>query len=1005
MSSEGSFDNVEIPLSPTKTTGSGDAEEQLQKVYQILSQSFSRDVASVSDVQAVIKAFINKYLKTKNQLKEQNEMNEQLTSQLQQSMDQTQIDEADKEQLAANEEELTKKLKQYKKRVIALQQQISGQEAQTVEAQTRIRELELRLEDEEREKAKLIEELSQAQQQLNKEEPAKPDVDPVEETAKLFEDIVSGQAQEIEDLVHQRDILIENVRSLDGAVREAENFIQSVISEKSENEKIISELKEKNSELNNVLPQLAQEIEQKIPHDLRSSLPQIGPDAEKYIFATIDALVSSRSVANKEDESEKTQEDVVPKEKYVALLAKLEDAIRYIQNIAKPGDKAQESCPLGIDADVRNNILTQCARIGHFVDENMVAVGVENLPLHLSLFEPGSLSSAEEQLKEFLEFTTQEQLSESPIRELFALFSAVCEVNKMMMNYSEKLKNQTQQQERTSTPANSDVVRNLQRDNFDLAQWKAVNQERINAATEILQRITQDDGQTAMDVMVQDLGKRYEETVAELDDLKQKHETLIQEKKELEESVQTTIQEAEEKVQTREISFQEEQKTHEDISRELETKVSVLETSNDKLKQKLQATSESYEAALREKSTKLRKALQAQTETKKMLDAIQERTDAIVQENEQLHSVNQEMEETLNAQKEQLIAFAENERKLRDSRENLKKRISVAETANKTTIQEIKQRNDELQQKYQETLSSLQKELDEKKSLCDVLKEENEKAKKERMELSQTITNLRVTERALQLKIRTNAERQALEKSAAEARNNTYMISLKAQAVRQIDESKAQLEQTRQTITKILAQQFNEQAEEDASFSDLFNRLDRRLQMFTADKRILADAIKLRGELKVPANVSLSEQWAIEQQAKANAENSSIRSQNERRAVETELNNLKRATEKISSDAKEANEWEHWGRSLYKQVNETSAEIPVQELRFKLSEDVLAAVKDRSTLKRLDSLRAQKKILSNPLINEPAQQGAELCMKSVVGILIFAQRIQGTAGVPLSPRK
>ena len=191
------------------------------------------------------------------------------------------------------------------------------------------------------------------------------------------------------------------------------------------------------------------------------------------------------------------------------------------------------------------------------------------------------------------------------------------------------------------------------------------------------------------------------------------------------------------------------------------------------------------------------------------------------------------------------------------------------------------------------------------------------------------------------------------------------MISLKTQAQRQIDEANAQLVQTRTALCKILEQQFGEVPDEDATFNELFARLDRRLQMFSSDKKILSDAIKLRCDLKLPPTTTLSESYTTEVQAKNNAEKKTERIQNEKRQVEVELANLKRGIEKIQTEAKQANEWDHWGRSLFKQVNESSSAAEISP--------------------------------------------GELTLHSVFNVLSFAQRIQGSGATLVSgqysPRK
>lgn len=989
-------------LSNKKTVNAcnNDPSHQLQQVYDIISKAFSKDVESISDVSTVVRSFMSKLTKIQNQLKIAMDEKQELEGSLQEQFDQILLDTIEVENKEQSEEILKKKLRTYKKDLLRTRDSLASKEAENQSLNAQIQQLQLSLDEKTRMCSRLELELNSLRNQSGIS--AKPVMDhsDVENTAALFEDILSQQEDEISRLVRQREDITNLMYKCNNALcMTEEEFTKMNVTVKTLTAQISTQ-EEKINELKEVLPNLASAVEESLPHEIRALMPECVGDPYSYILGIVNELTANKSLPDKPVDEPEQVVNVVPTDKYVLLIKHLEDAMRFIQNIANGHDTlCTDLGPLASDSSVRTVLLTQCARIGRFIDENVLEIGIDNIPRSSSVFDPNTFKTPEALLEEFFRFATKEQVKESPLRELFAIFTAICETQKCLLNYLDRIKSDQPQMHRqminNASCAQNEVLKKLQRENFDLSQWKAVNSDRLEQAYRALVEVT-GDREASIDVMAYDLGNRCRllsekivELEGKLDFTKSEFSSELARSREIQEELNRTIdnyKEELEKSKARHIKDRE----------NLQNSIKQLSSEAAESRKKCDQTKTCLMTQLEEKTKKLKKTQQTHKQTKEYLDQIQEQIESLLSENKQLSVTNEDLKNSLAIQTEQVNALAQNEKKLRASRDKLKKRIATAETQNRQMLEDIKTQNEGLKEKYERAIESISADARQNKSYAEEAQTTVDRLQQEKNELQAQLTKCRVSERALKIKLDTIQSRQEADKAAIEARTNSYMLSLQTQATKQVEELKGRLDLVKSSIVLCLKNDFNECISCDVDFDEAFSVLQRKLQLFTADKRILADASKIRSELGISPSASLMDVIKEYEQQKVNAERA-VEAERARTAAATRENcSMKALAEKNAQLAKLASEWENWARSMHSQISDlASPSAKSREIRNFLEEALLLSIGQRSTLRRIDLLREEKKILKRDL---PIKSNHGLNFISLVNAFQFVNRIQCISG-------
>lgn len=993
----------------------GPQNQQLIDVFKFISDTFKRDISSVSDIVSTIKHFIKKYNKLSKSNDELKKGYDLLQQELIDNKNQTSEIEAFSQDIQHNEEKTRKKLKKYKQELTNLKEKNRELELTLEESRTQIRELKLSKEELESVKAKLEHDLSRTRNNLTYlESPITDDKrgrsQYIEDVSSAYNELVESYKQMNDILMSQRDSLVEKCMLLGDCLDKSQKILgdSCMRLEEMKNAKLAAD--DRVQEISNILPDIAQKVEESIPYEYRAKLPQLSEDYVGYILGVFDRLINMMLNPIDYNRGKSLADEDTEKKRYITLLGYLEDCLKYIQNTNKSlsFDHEEAVQPLGVDSQVCTTLLNQCARMGQFIDSNLMELGIENLSKSVSLFEFDSFTKAECLLNEFLKFVTEEQISESPIRELFAVFTAVCEVNNMLLDYSEKLKKENVEYDRVA--ANSKVIRDLQRDNFDLANWKAVNQERISIVQQVLENLS-DDKEASFDVMAIELGKRYEAVLKANNQLNEKIQALENElgnekgeRSKIEAELSSKITETKDKVKT-------EEDTLNDSKERYESQIEKLTKENELLKKESDEKVLMLERQLYEKSHKLSNATRRLSNLETKFGVDEDTLHNITEERDNLLQQLHQMQQLLCQKQSELDQSKDKERKLINSRRSLKDKLAESDENVRITLEDIRKRNEEVQHRYDGTIKQLQDELEYFRKEILSVQSDADLYHRQKCELEKQITTLRVQEKTLRLRYDSLIERQGLEKKATEARNTTYLASLKAQSEKKIEDVVSLLNKVKNSILNILSERFNENINSNIDIQELLIRLDRRLQLYAGDKRVLQDAIKLRGELRLLPTQSLHDMFVDAQQAKQSAELSLNRVLSEKDSLETEMAKMKKATEKYTAGYKQAGEWEVWGKSLYNQVSTGNNQpISLDELRLRLSEAILTASHNLTVVRHLDLLRTQKQIQNSDAFREAADvMKDELSIRSVIAVISFAQRLLTLRGVfplstPLSPR-
>jgi uncharacterized coiled-coil protein SlyX len=137
---------------------------------------------------------------------------------------------------------------------------------------------------------------------------------------------------------------------------------------------------------------------------------------------------------------------------------------------------------------------------------------------------------------------------------------------------------------------------------------------------------------------------------------------------------------------------------------------------------------------------------------------IKEKTDSIIVENTHLAQQVAGLEKAVQGMSEQVRALQAKQKKLRESRDSLMKRLAGSEAQNKAATEDLRPRSEETERKSSEAVGRLQAEI-----RANSLSIDREDAKKEKAELQKAVSALRVNERAMEAKFNAVQEKARLQ--------------------------------------------------------------------------------------------------------------------------------------------------------------------------------------------------------------------------------------------------
>ena len=243
----------------------------------------------------------------------------------------------------------------------------------------------------------------------------------------FFDELSKIQTEDFKDISNQRSILLEKVQKLLNIIEHYEVIIKQEEEKRMIIESKNSQAQEQSSEFQNQNDFIRQEIATLLKDKFdENSEDQIDDDFYSFILNSFQKVIY--------EYEQKIKKEYVEKNRYEILLQQLEQSIQLLSGISNMNNESSK----------KTYILTQCARIGHFIDEQINNNCIENLPNENSFcqFDPKAL------IETFFEkisdnqsfgFTEEEEANEeeehngicdkSPYKEIMLFFIGINKIN------------------------------------------------------------------------------------------------------------------------------------------------------------------------------------------------------------------------------------------------------------------------------------------------------------------------------------------------------------------------------------------------------------------------------------------------------------------------------------------------------------------------------------------------------------------------------------------------
>ena len=954
-------------------------ECELSALYNLISTKFSKSVSSIEEAEEIFNVFIGDYFEIRKQLQDQ----------------QNESKQAENEQIDATEV-LKRKVKRYKTKSADLEKQLLSAEAELEKAQQNEEKQKILAENEARKNQRLVSEIECLKKKLEINSFDNANVED-SQSIQILEGLLEDQNKEIAALSNQRDTILKQLHNFNQVTEKTEEELKKLISQNESLQEFKEAAEKKLTTAKRELPELARQIDEMLPdevHDMLEYTEENEPSA--FIMNVIKSLVNANNTQKKAANEKSAVAHFSKDEKYAELLKKLEDAMRYIMTSGQSYD-SKENKPLAADQSVQSQVVKQCAKIGKFIDENMMNLNIRELADEKSIFDAEAFKNQESRMKAVFDENSDEQLEEGPLRELFVMFCAVCEVNNHIMTKIKQMKDKVKSAE--NLVFHNDLIRKLQHENEELKEKTSTIQSKFDQCAEAIgKKLGVEEGDISsiiphfLDSFVE-IKKENEDNKKQVQELTEEIQKLSEEKEKNENELNEEIENLKE--ENKQIT--EEKEAQKDNHEE---SISQLFAEKEELEEKLQAAQEEAATNVKKLTKKLKKMSTATAQSNATISDLRTTVQKMSEDNGKLLTQNEDMKETLRKQGEQIITMQENDKKLRISREQLKNQIQEAGIAHSKEIQLLKQQIVEISNDSTKQIAELQNEILISKNIISSTQESCDKLLQQKSALVQANTKLKLSERSLKLKIAQIDENKEVEKNAAEARESSFMSALKAQAAKQISDIVSQYEDSKKTMAKILSEKFEVDVPETATFNEVVESLEEQCNKSTFDINVLNDAMKIRSHLKLQKDTTLSTAFNNIVSSQNNAEESLKETNKKMEKLENDLSQLKESSDKLNVLAKEASKWENWARAAFYQIADVaSSEMSIKEIKDFLEEVIIGNIDKKPAIRRVNILRAEKKLLSNrEIANElPSRGGSISSVRPILVSLVFARRLQDMA--------
>ena len=788
----------------------------------------------------------------------------------------------------------------------------------------------------------------------------------------FFDELSKIQTEDFKDISNQRSLLLEKMQSLLGIIEQYELIIKQEEERRIIVENNDSQIQEQINEFQNQNEILHEEITALLNDKLQENNDEI-QDENFYSFI----LSAFQKVINNYEKQ--IQSKYIERRQYEFLLQQLEQSISLLSGISNMNDESSK----------KTYILTQCARIGHYIDEQMNTNCIDNLSNENSFcqFDPQTLietffKNMDDQLNNSIEEEENREEEEfahrkMPYKEIILFFIGVNKINELLSNKNQDLIKENEELKNLLANQNLQIK--------DYEEWKQKQLENISLIEDTLGYQNSNSEFSLNDVSPETIKYPPEEAIK---NLIQVYNDVLSENKILVDDVRKLRKP------------QEMEQTFDDIK----TQFISLERDFTKEKVKFDETVKELVSSIQEKDKTI-------SEHKSVISQLFEKKQKYKEEIKKSYSDINVYQTQISELENQVKTLNEQNESMKQKSANLESNVDQLQnekTQHQTQLDEVIDSMKIKEKKYKKKILKF------KKQLCDIdkVQEENEKKFVKMIETNKK-NNQRLKD---QIELR-EKEIESLKNSL-----NELVGKIKEfQANEQILNSRINLMKKKEEALTTEKDLIKKNSSEKLDFAS--KKIESMRNSLLTIMKNLFDYEPQQYNISFESLITIFSDILTKNNSQfSNTKIKCDQLNNDLLSIKNENLLLKKEIDKISSrsgsdkksrvtfepiNLSELHKWEIWAKSLCNRICHYNLTNP-NELRFAIEETMMCSIGYKNVYQKLEFLRREKKIFvllmnqnKNPTNISQSRKIASyssIHMKSIIFMVIFCGRIRKITG-------
>ena len=695
------------------------------------------------------------------------------------------------------------------------------------------------------------------------------------------------------------------------------------------------------------------------------------------------------------------------RDKCIKILSLFEEELRFLQKLTHSSDlqnvvfyQEKTGTVLRLSEENKADLIRKCAVLGSFVEDTIGEISSEQFYDVMSfpetidaprIFELLHFGNMEKIMKEALLLVNSPD--ELDTRQLFDMLCAQIYINYLLKNYSKELGIAAARRKRQIDCLQQQGNKeNLEKENSTLKK----REQKIRAF--LLQFIDADKKTPTFKILklvFYDL---------------QKELMKYSQNKKIKQGNGEEQQSMESSSQSENGNSQKNQKYSSTSSNgSLETRIDHLIEELDKAKQELKESQDLNEKE-KEENEKLKKDIES------LQSSIKEKENEISNNNKnkenyekEINQLKENLEQNESKCNELAKILSDNEQTIitfKKQRRSISKKLAQFEHCNEMLRQENVQAKEDAQKQILEFSQKHQTQIDELQSrLQAIINESENKAKHmeeietENQKLNATITNLTIEKKTLEMKLKAEEQKNAIQTKPQIPEELTKFTALQNER----DEAFSKLcklnstDKTPSTLleaVECVEQSYSQMKQTQISFAPILDEMQeaRSILGVLPNETLIENIKKLVEEFSKVKGIKVPQQQ----------QQDDIQLINAQKEIEQIRNDLKNAQNKLISLKK----WENWARRIYSVVFDIeNVNISNEDIRMALDEALLSSVSHRSIFMKIQSLRSQKQLFlqfDRPLLSAHCSKQSTSFRATIISIIAARKMMKYAGCLPLA---